>query len=55
MTEAIRNSGALVDVQEGPVERAWFDQTADMAVLTNFESTASEQAFRPVTAALAYL
>ena len=36
VTEAIRNSGAKVDVQEGLVERAWFNQTADMAVLTNF-------------------
>ena len=55
VTEAIRNSGAKVDVQEGLVERAWFNQTADMAVLTNFYSTAPEQTFRPVTAALAYL
>ena len=36
VTEAIRNSGAKVDVQEGLVERAWFNQTADMAMLTNF-------------------
>ena len=36
VTEAIRNSGAKVNVQEGLVERAWFNQTADMAVLTNF-------------------
>ena len=36
VTEAIRNSGTKVDVQEGLVERAWFNQTADMAVLTNF-------------------
>ena len=36
LTESIRKAGAKVDVQEGLVERAWFNQTADMAVLTNF-------------------
>ena len=36
VTKAILNSGAKFDMQEGLVERAWFNQTADMAVLTNF-------------------
>ena len=36
VTEAIRNSGAKFDMQEGLVERAWFNQTTDIAVLTNF-------------------
>ena len=36
VTAGIRNSSAKVDVKEGLVERAWFNQTADMAVLTNF-------------------
>ena len=36
VTEAIRNSGAKVDVQEGLVERAWFNQTVDITVLINF-------------------
>ena len=36
VSQAIRNSGAKVDVQEGLVERALLNQTADMAVLTNF-------------------
>ena len=36
LTESIRKAGAKVDVQEGLVERAWFNQTTDMAVLTNF-------------------
>ena len=36
VTEAIRNSGAKVEVQEGLVERAWFSDTADMSTLTNF-------------------
>ena len=34
-TQAIRNSGSKVDVQEGLVDRAWFNQNADMVVLTN--------------------
>ncbi len=36
LTKAIRNAGAKFDVQEGLVERACFNQTDDMAVLTNF-------------------
>ena len=36
VTEAIRNSGAKVEVQEGLVERAWFSETADMSTLTSF-------------------
>ena len=36
VTQAIRNSSAKVDVQECFVERAWFNRTADIAVLTNF-------------------
>ena len=34
--EVIRDSGARVDVEEGLVERAQFNQTADMMVLTDF-------------------
>ena len=36
VTEAIRNSGAKVEVQEGLVERVWFNRTADITGLTNF-------------------
>ena len=35
VTEAIRNSGSKVEVQERLVERACFNQTADMTLLTN--------------------
>ena len=36
VTEAIRNSGAKVDVKECRVEHAWFNKTADITVLANF-------------------
>ena len=36
VTEAIYDYSAKVDLQEALVERAWFNQTADMAVLKNF-------------------
>ena len=34
--DAIRNSGAKVEVQEGPVERAWFNDACDTKTLNTF-------------------
>ena len=36
VVDAIRNSGAKIDIQDGTVERAWFNDTIDMKSLNNF-------------------
>ena len=36
VADAVRNSGAKIDIQEGIVERAWFNDTIDMKSLNNF-------------------
>ena len=34
--DAIRNAGAKVEIQEGPVERAWFNEACDTKSLNTF-------------------
>ena len=36
VVDAIRNSGAKIVIQEGIVERAWFNDTINMKSLNNF-------------------
>jgi hypothetical protein len=36
VVDAIRNSGAKIDIQEGIVERAWFNDAIDIKSLNNF-------------------
>ena len=36
IVEALRNAGAKVDTKEGPVEKAWFNDTKDVKKLSTF-------------------